>query len=59
MPRGENGHLAAKHVVMETERGVDFVLNIVTMSNQVIYCAMKPVTRATVSFLLSFLFLFT
>ena len=36
-PRGKNGHHAAKHVVMETERGFDLALHIVTMLNQVIY----------------------
>ena len=34
---GENGHPAAKHVAMETKRGFDLAVHIVTMLNQVIY----------------------
>ena len=37
IPRGQHGHPAAKHVVMETERGIDLAVHIVTMLNQVIY----------------------
>ena len=50
MPRGANGHLVAKHVAKETERGFDLVFHIVMMFNQVIYRALKLVTMAFVSF---------
>ena len=48
MPRGVNGHLAAKHVVMETEREFDLASHIVTL-NQVIYRALNLVMLAIVS----------
>ena len=49
IPRGENGHHAAKHVEMVTQRGFDLALHIVTVLNQVIYGATESVTLATVS----------
>ena len=41
-------------MVMETERGFDLAVHIVTMLNQVIYRAMESVTPETVSCELSF-----
>ena len=55
MPRGVNGHLAAKHVAMETEQGFDLAFHIVTTLNQVIYRALDLVMLEIVSpFLLFF-----
>ena len=48
MPRGVNGHPAARHVVMETEPVFDLVLHIAMMLNQVIYRALKLVMLAIV-----------
>ena len=52
--RGDNGHLAAKHVAMEAEEEFDLALQIVTMLHQKIYCTSVCVTSATVSCVLSF-----
>jgi len=52
MPRGMNGHLAAKHVVMETEQEFDPALHYAMMLNQEIYRALKVVILAIVSSLL-------
>ena len=49
MPPGENGHCAAKHVVMETERGFDLVFLIAMMLHHVIKRMMKFVMLAIVS----------
>ena len=54
LPRGANGHLAAKHVTMETELGFDLVFHIATMLNQVTYQVLKFVKMAIVTPFLPF-----